>query len=126
MTIHTLTAELPDLALLGLVLRDADGIEFLATVLELSRLPVVFISAYGLDETVTRALAPNRVVTYEDLPLEISPKRELNCAALVRHFVKQIRAKLGDDASNAEWILNVRGVGYRMLRGGRHVNWVTG
>ena len=32
----------------------------------------------------------------------------------VRAFVKQIRARLGDDAAGPRWILNVRGVGYRM------------
>ena len=32
----------------------------------------------------------------------------------VRAFVKQFRAKLGDDAAEPRWILNERGVGYRM------------
>ena len=46
----------PQLALLDLVLPGTDGIEFMATVPELSDLPVIFISAYGRDETVVRAL----------------------------------------------------------------------
>ena len=32
----------------------------------------------------------------------------------VRAFVKQIRAKLGEDAARPAWILTERGVGYRM------------
>ena len=52
-----LAAEKPDLVLLDLVLPGADGIELLASVPGLARLPVVFISVYGRDETVARALA---------------------------------------------------------------------
>ena len=32
----------------------------------------------------------------------------------VRNFVKKLRAKLADDAAKSAWILNERGVGYRM------------
>ena len=46
----------PQLVLLDLVLPDADGVELIRTVPELSDLPVIFISAYGRDETVVRAL----------------------------------------------------------------------
>ena len=35
-------------------------------------------------------------------------------------FVKQIRAQLGDDATDPSWIFNERGVGYRMQRPGRN------
>ena len=38
---------------------------------------------------------------------------------MVRAFVKQLRAKLGDDAADPAWIFNVRGVGYRMPRPGQ-------
>ncbi len=62
------------------------------------------------------ARAAGRVVTYEDLLLENRPMRESNNVALVRNFVKQLRVKLGEDASDPEWILNERGVGYRMPR----------
>ena len=54
---RVLAAEKPDLVLLDLVLPGADGIELLSQVPGLARLPVVFISAYGRDETVARALA---------------------------------------------------------------------
>jgi len=48
--------EKPDLVLLDLLLPDADGIELMETVPELADLPVIFISAYGRDETIARAL----------------------------------------------------------------------
>ena len=48
-------AERPDLVLLDLILPGADGIELLESVPELADLPVIFISAYGRDETIARA-----------------------------------------------------------------------
>ena len=48
--------ERPRLALLDLMLPDVDGIELMRQVPELADLPVIFISAYGRDETVARAL----------------------------------------------------------------------
>ena len=48
--------EKPQLVLLDLLLPGTDGIELLGQVPELSDLPVIFISAYGRDETVARAL----------------------------------------------------------------------
>ena len=46
----------PQLVLLDLVLPETDGIELMRTVPELADLPIIFISAYGRDETVVRAL----------------------------------------------------------------------
>ena len=51
--VHT---EKPQLVLLDLMLPGADGIELMRTVPELGDLPVIFISGYGRDETVARAL----------------------------------------------------------------------
>ena len=48
--------EKPHLILLDLVLPGADGLELLESVPELADLPVIFISAYGRDETIARAL----------------------------------------------------------------------
>ena len=48
--------EQPALAVLDLALPGADGVELMTQVPELSDLPVIFISAYGRDETVARAL----------------------------------------------------------------------
>ena len=49
-------AEKPELVLMDLLLPGTDGIELMERVPELADLPVVFISAYGRDETIARAL----------------------------------------------------------------------
>ena len=46
----------PELVLLDLVLPGTDGIELMEHVPEMADLPVIFISAYGRDETIARAL----------------------------------------------------------------------
>ena len=51
-----LRTEKPALVLLDLMLPGTDGIELMRAVPELADLPVVFISGYGRDETVARAL----------------------------------------------------------------------
>ena len=48
-------AERPELVLLDLLLPGRDGLSLLEEIPELSDLPVIFISAYGRDETVARA-----------------------------------------------------------------------
>ena len=59
-----------------------------------------------------------RVVTSESLLRQAWDSREPTDTERVRAFVKQIRAKLGEDASNPAWIFNERGVGYRMAKPG--------
>ncbi|MCY3876536.1 MAG: helix-turn-helix domain-containing protein, partial [Rhodobacteraceae bacterium] len=59
-----------------------------------------------------------RVVTSESLLRQAWDAREATDTERVRAFVKQIRAKLGDDATNPVYIFNERGVGYRMARPG--------
>ena len=49
-------AEKLRLVLLDLMLPGTDGIELMQTVPELAGLPVIFISGYGRDETIARAL----------------------------------------------------------------------
>ena len=176
--------EKPRLVLLDLMLPGADGIELMATLPELADVPVIFISGYGRDETVARALEAGaadylvkpfsatelaarvraalrrtedpdtfrhgtleidygrrrasvagreaeltatefdllrllslnagRVVPGDVLLRRIWPERQREGTNVVRTFVASLRRKLGDDAAKPAWILNERGVGYRM------------
>ena len=49
-------SERPRLVLLDLMLPEVDGIELMAQIPELADLSVIFISAYGREETVAKAL----------------------------------------------------------------------
>ena len=176
----------PQLVLLDLLLPGIHGIELMERVPELADLPVIFISAYGRDETVAKALDSGaadyivkpfsateltarvraalrrqadpepfvlgqlviryeqrrvtvagrtleltateyellrvlslnagRVVTYGSLIRQAWRGRERVSAdaKVVRAVVKRLRGKLGDDAARPAYILNERGVGYRM------------
>ena len=46
----------PHLALLDLMLPEHDGVELMGDILSVSRIPVIFLSAYGKDEVVARVL----------------------------------------------------------------------
>ena len=181
---QVIRAEQPALVLLDLLLPGTNGIELLETMPELADLPVIFISAYGRDETIARALGAGaadyivkpfsptelvarvravlrrraepepfvlgalaidhdrrlvtldgraveltatefellralalkagRVVTYDALLETVWSGRGNGDTKVVRAFVKQLRSKLGDAATEPTWIFNVRGVGYRM------------
>ena len=53
--LHLMQEERPRLALLDLVLPDTDGIELMRAILRIADVPVIFLSAYGRDETIARA-----------------------------------------------------------------------
>ena len=53
---HIIRTENPSLVLLDLMLPGTDGVALMENVAELADLPVVFISGYGRDENVARAL----------------------------------------------------------------------
>ena len=178
--------EKPRLVLLDLMLPGTDGIELMEQVPELADLPVIFISGYGRDETVARALdagaadyivkpfSPTelvariraalrrraepepyrlggleihyeerrvsvagrpvqltatefdllrvlslnagRVSSYEALLRQVWGGRNNGDTDLVRTYVKKLRRKLGNDAAGLAYIVNERGVGYRMSR----------
>ena len=179
-----LRAEQPRLVLLDLMLPGTDGIQLMQTVPELADLPVIFISGYGRDETIARALeagaddyivkpfspteltariravlrrraAPvpfalgalaidydqrrvtvagrpveltateyellrvlaqdaGRVLTHETLLRRVWAGRPDVDPKIVRAYVKRLRDKLADEADRPAWIVNERGVGYRM------------
>ena len=179
-------AEKPQLVLLDLMLPGTDGVELMQTVPELSGLPVIFISGYGRDETIARALeagaddyvvkpfspteltariraalrrrsnpapfvlgdlaidyerrrvsmagrpvtltateyellrvlaqAAGRVLTHEALLRQVWAGRNTGDPKRVRAYVKRLRNRLGDDAADPTYIVNERGVGYRMPR----------
>ncbi len=181
-------ANRPQLVLLDLMLPGIDGVELMATVPDLADLPVIFISAYGKDEAVARALDgggadyivkpfsateltarvravlrrragaepfvlgdlsidyeqrrvsvagravrltpieydllrvlslnAGRVTTYASLLRQVWGNGSDGDAAPVRDFVKKLRRKLGDDPADPAWIVNERGVGYRMPKPG--------
>ena len=181
-------AEKPRLVLLDLMLPGTDGIELMQTVPELSDLPVIFISGYGRDETIARALeagaedyvvkpfspteltariraalrrrskpvpfilgelaidydrrrvtvagravtltpteyellralaqGAGRILTHEDLLRKVWARRGTANPKIVRAYVKRLRTPLGDDDARPAWIVNERGVGYRMARPG--------
>ena len=53
---HLVQTKQPQLVLLDLMLPGTDGIELMQCIPELADLPVIFISGYGRDETIARAL----------------------------------------------------------------------
>ena len=182
--------EKPQLVLLDLMLPGTDGVELMQTVPGLSDLPVIFISGYGRDETIARALeagaddyvvkpfspteltariraalrrrsnpvpfvlgelaidydrrrvsvagrpvtltateyellrvlaqGAGRILTHEALLRQVWAGRGHGKAnpKIVRAYVKRLRHRLGDDAARPAWIVNERGVGYRMARPG--------
>ena len=59
-----------------------------------------------------------RVSTYHSLLRQVWGGRLNGDTELVRTFVKKLRRKLGDDAASPAYIVNERGVGYRMARPG--------
>ena len=72
------------------------------------------LTATEYDLLRTLALNAGKVLTFASLLRQVWHSREGADAKSVRAFVKQLRRKLGDDATNPAWIFNVRGVGYRM------------
>ncbi len=182
-----IAAKKPRLVLLDLMLPGGtDGIALMRDVAALARLPVIFISAYGRDETVARALeagaadyivkpfSPTELVarvraalrrrdgpdpepfrlgelaidyarhrvtvagrpvrlsateydllrmlalgaggvlTYQSLLHRIWGEPAGDNVQPLRSAVKKLRRKLGDDAATPRYILNDRGLGYRM------------
>ena len=57
-----------------------------------------------------------RVLTHEALRRQVWGGRPNGDTELVRTFIKKVRKKLGDDPKRPAYIVNERGIGYRMAR----------
>ena len=67
-----------------------------------------------------RFIASRVFMTHEALLRQVWAGRRRSKAnpKIVRAYVKRLRHRLGDDAARPAWIVNERGVGYRMARPG--------
>ena len=80
--------ERPRLALLDLMLPDADGVELMQSILEIADVPVIFISAYGREDLVARAF-DHGAVDYVVKPFSQTELAARIRAALRRREVSQ-------------------------------------
>ena len=62
--LRLMEAERPQLALLDLMLPDSDGIELMGAILAVADVPVIFLSAYGREDVVARALELGPTITW--------------------------------------------------------------
>ncbi len=81
----------------------------------------VTMSGAAVDLTATEyellhllSLHAGTAVTHRNLLRRVWARHERPKANLVRIFVRNLRRKLGDSASRPTYIVNERGVGYRM------------
>ena len=81
---NVIRAEKPHLVLLDLMLPGTDGIKLMKEVPELADRPVIFISAYGRDETIARALGAG-AADYVVKPFSSTELTARVRAALRRH-----------------------------------------
>ncbi len=91
----------PHLVLLDLLLPGTDGIDLMERLPELSDLPVIFLSAYGRDETIARALESGAAdyIVKPFSPTELAARVQ---AALRRLAEPQASFQLGDLAIHYE------------------------
>ena len=85
----------PRLVLLDLILPETDGIELMRDVAELADLPVVFISGYGRDETIAKALEMG-AADYIVKPFSTTELTARVKAALQRRYGSSESFRLGD------------------------------
>ncbi|MDE2660849.1 MAG: response regulator [Acidobacteriota bacterium] len=93
----------PSLVLLDVVLPGTDGIELMESVPELADLPVIFISVYGRDETIVRALDAGAA---DYLVKPFSPSE----------LTARVRAALRVRAEPAPFLLDELSIDYDMRR----------
>ena len=96
-------AEKPHLVLLDLMLPGTDGIELMKHVPDLADVPVIFISAYGRDETIARALEVG-AVDYIVKPFSAT------------ELTARIRAALRKRAERSSFVLGALAIDYGRRR----------
>ena len=91
---HLVEAHQPALVLLDLMLPGTDGIELMRSTPQLADLPVIFVSAYGRDETIARALELGAVdyIVKPFSPTELTAR----VRAALRRRAEPERFALGD------------------------------
>ena len=92
---HLIKTKKPHLVLLDLVLPGTDGIELMERVPEMADLPVIFISGYGRDETIAKALQKGAAdyIVKPFSPTELTARVQ----AVLRRFVEPSEPfRLGD------------------------------
>ena len=100
---QVIRAERPRLVLLDLLLPGTDGIELMQEIRERFDLPVIFISAYGRDETVARALESGAA---DYLVKPFSPTE----------LVARVRAALGRHERPEPFVLGALSIDYARRR----------
>ena len=113
----------PQLVLLDLMLPGTDGIELMESVPELADRPVIFISGYGRDETIARAL-DNGAADYIVKPFSKTELVARVRAALRRNHELPAPFRLGDLVIDyqdrqvivADRLLSLTATEYEMLR----------
>ena len=86
--VRLMNEERPSLALLDLVLPDTNGFELMQSLLTIADVPVVFLSAYGRDDTIARAFE-ERAVDYVVKPFSPTELAARIGAALPRREVPE-------------------------------------
>ena len=98
---HLIKSKKPQLVLMDLVLPGTDGIELMEQVPEMADLPVIFISAYGRDETIAKALEKGAAdyIVKPFSPTELTARVQ---AVLSRFAAPSAPFRLGDLAIHYE------------------------
>ena len=98
---HLIKTKKPQLVLLDLMLPGTDGIELMESLPELADLPVIFISGYGRDDTIAKALRKGAVdyIVKPFSPTELVARIQ----AVLRRFTQPSEPfRLGDLAIDYE------------------------
>ena len=100
--------ERPGLVLLDLVLPECDGVELMGDLLAVSRVPVVFLSVYGRDEVIARALEEGAT------DYIVKPFSPTELVARVRAALRRFEEPRGGEA--APFVLGELAIDYERRR----------